>query len=130
MYVFHSYRSMMNTTLSAPLEMSSMPDQKLQDRCRRLESQHSTLTRHNNELTKSLKEKTEALKTIQPEKNAVERKLAESVADLTVSITGLSIQICRAVQPVRITNSNILKFKCRESVFCFLCCKAHGLPIT
>eukprot|EP00057_Strongylocentrotus_purpuratus_P017283 XP_011671757.1 PREDICTED: citron Rho-interacting kinase [Strongylocentrotus purpuratus] len=75
--------SMMNTTLSAPLEMSSMPDQKLQDRCRRLESQHSSLTRHNNELTKSLKEKTEALKTIQPEKNAVERKLAESVADLT-----------------------------------------------
>ncbi|XP_063966882.1 citron rho-interacting kinase-like isoform X2 [Lytechinus pictus] len=74
--------SMMNTTLSAPLEMSSMPDQKIQDRCRRLESQHSSLFRQNNELSKSLKEKSESLKTALSEKNAVERKLAESVADL------------------------------------------------
>ncbi|XP_071493466.1 citron Rho-interacting kinase-like [Diadema antillarum] len=75
--------SLLNTTLSSPLDTSTMPDQRLQDRCRRLESQHSALTRQNNGISKTLKEKVDALKQVQAEKTVLERDLAEAVAELT-----------------------------------------------
>ena len=89
--------TMMNTTMSAAFDTSVMPDQKLQERCRRLESQHSSLNRRHEDMSKSLKEKTESLKSIQAEKNVLERNLAEAVADLTVNTCSIFLSYVHAL---------------------------------
>ena len=87
----------MNTTMSAAFDTSVMPDQKLQERYRRLESQHSSLNRRHEDMSRSLKEKTEGLKSIQAEKNVLERNLAEAVADLTVNTCSIFLSYVHAL---------------------------------